>query len=410
MGPRRLPSDFAHHQEGSCSHQVLARQAGSSERKRSRHWDLPRLRAISDFGDTEKRRPGRPPKRSKAGRDPLKPRPPPLTPAGDPLSEWTMDNRKELAAFMVDPQKDDLFDETDFPSLALEEEQEEDDFDSRRRGQLRARFASQAPVVFSRDVDDPRLVWKDHTLQWVTEEPRYQTLEEEAKQWLWELEVESQRRKAMDIHQKHRELGASHFGLANAMGSYMQQLEDEDVANKQEEYAVPSWIRANLKIEENWDKFEHAQKLAEGGADLVAEWSEDLQERGIPDMLARWAPELLEGEKEPAHTPHPMDQYLDGTLPGADEEPEEGEQVYTPSGSTRDPVSAWGQDMKLDAVFTPAVDQTALRPDEGVIREGWASEENDPLGEALGDVSEGLESDVGPAAGFDDEDEAEMLG
>lgn len=44
---------------------------------------------------------------------------------------------------------------------------------------------------------------------------------------------------------------------------------------------------------------------------------QDLQERGIPDMLARWAPELLEGEKEPQYTPHPMDQYLEGTLPGA---------------------------------------------------------------------------------------------
>ena len=31
----------------------------------------------------------------------------------------------------------------------------------------------------------------------------------------------------MEIHQKHRELGASHFGLANAMGNYMQQLEEE---------------------------------------------------------------------------------------------------------------------------------------------------------------------------------------
>lgn len=48
----------------------------------------------------------------------------------------------------------------------------------------------------------------------------------------------------------------------------------QDVKNKQEEYAVPSWIRANLKIEENWDKFEHAQQLAEGGVDLVSEWSE----------------------------------------------------------------------------------------------------------------------------------------
>lgn len=52
----------------------------------------------------------------------------------------------------------------DFPSLALEDEAEEDDFDARRRAQLRARFASQAPVVFSRDVDDPRLCWKDKVL------------------------------------------------------------------------------------------------------------------------------------------------------------------------------------------------------------------------------------------------------
>lgn len=38
--------------------------------------------------------------------------------------------------------------------------------------------------------------------------------------------MESQRAEAMRLHQKHRELGASHFGLANAMGSYMQNLEE----------------------------------------------------------------------------------------------------------------------------------------------------------------------------------------
>ena len=46
--------------------------------------------------------------------------------------------------------------------------------------------------------------------------------------------------------------------------------------NKTEEFAVPSWIRANIKIEENWDKFERAQRQAEGGAELVASWSEVL--------------------------------------------------------------------------------------------------------------------------------------
>ena len=48
----------------------------------------------------------------------------------------------------------------DFPSLALEEEPQEDDFDARRRALLQARFLSQAPVVFSQEVDDPRLRWK----------------------------------------------------------------------------------------------------------------------------------------------------------------------------------------------------------------------------------------------------------
>ena len=48
----------------------------------------------------------------------------------------------------------------DFPSLALEDEAREDDYDTRRRAALHAAYQSQAPVVFSHDVDDPRLRWK----------------------------------------------------------------------------------------------------------------------------------------------------------------------------------------------------------------------------------------------------------
>ena len=45
-----------------------------------------------------------------------------------------------------------------------------------------------------------------------------------------ELEVESQRKEAMRLHQLHRERGASQFGLANAMGTYMQKMEEEVLA------------------------------------------------------------------------------------------------------------------------------------------------------------------------------------
>lgn len=57
-------------------------------------------------------------KASVASQDKPKSAAPPLTPSGNPLSEWTLDNRKELAAFMVDPQKDDLFDESELTCSA----------------------------------------------------------------------------------------------------------------------------------------------------------------------------------------------------------------------------------------------------------------------------------------------------
>lgn len=44
--------------------------------------------------------------------------------------------------------------------------------------------------------------------------------------------------------------------------------------DKAEEFAIPSWIRANIEIEKNWDKFERVQQQAEGGAELVQSWQE----------------------------------------------------------------------------------------------------------------------------------------
>lgn len=305
---------------------------------------------------------------------------------------------------MVDPQKDDLFDETDFPSLALEEENKDDSFDAQRRAKQHAKWMSQAPVIFDPSVDDPRLRWRGSSVEWITEEPRYQGIEEEAREWLWELEVESQRAEAMRLHQKHRELGASHFGLANAMGSYMQNLEEADVKDKAEEFAIPSWIRANIEIEKNWDKFERVQQQAEGGAELVQSWQEELEKKGIPDMLSRWAPELLQGEKEAPRLSSELDAtYLDGILPGADEEPEVGEVVYEPAGLEREDTGFSASDQALsymgfddysegDGAFTPAVDR------EGP--EDW-DEENDPLGDAL---EPRLESDGGALHDLDADD------
>ena len=112
-------------------------------------------------------------------------------------------------------------------------------------------------------------------------------------------------------------------------------------------------------------------------------------------MLSRWAPELLEGEKEPASLPDPLDVYLDGTLPGTDEEPEPNEAVYESVKGTSAPYSQWGiGDWEEDEVFTPAVDHA----DSGTQAGGWATEEEDPLGEALG-----LDPDVSPEVEAEDD-------
>ena len=139
---------------------------------------------------------------------------------------------------------------------------------------------------------------------------------------------------------------------------------------------------------------------------------QELQRQGIPDMLSRWAPELLEGEQESLEEPRdPLDQYLDGTLPGADEPPEEGEPVLRYE-TVQQPAASWAdsdEDLTEDAVFTPLVDKAATGAQENLARDSWAVEQNDPLADALDTV--GLESDAGAGEDMDDDGgEVEILG
>lgn len=128
---------------------------------------------------------------------------------------------------------------------------------------------------------------------------------------------------------------------------------------------------------------------------------QELEKKGIPDMLARWAPELLEGEKEPDHVPDPLDVYLDGTLPGADDPEADYEAVGPSAGREPGPretySSLYSEEGGDDDVLTPAIDRANVRPQGQGPR--WAAEEEDVLGDALND----LEGDMQPGDADDDD-------